>query len=106
MIVRHLLFLTLLLFAAPVLAGPLEDAKRQGQVGERADGYLGAPPGTSGHGALINDINTKRRQAYGDIASRNGTSSDAVGVLTGQKLIDQSPPGSWIMDANGTWRRK
>lgn len=106
MTLRALLILTLSLLALPTLAGPLEEAKRQGQVGERADGYLGAPPGSSGQGALIGDVNAKRRQAYGDIAGRNGTNAEAVGVITGQRLIEQSPPGSWVMDSNGVWRKK
>jgi uncharacterized protein YdbL (DUF1318 family) len=97
---------SLLFLALPAQAGPLEDAKRQGMVGERADGYLGAPPGAKGADGLIGEINAKRRQAYGDIAVRNGTSSDAVGALTGQRLIEQAPTGTWIMDQHGTWQRK
>lgn len=106
MTLRALFILALSFLALPALAGPLEEAKRQGQVGERADGYLGVPPGSSGQGALVGDVNAKRRQAYVDIAGRNGTNADAVGVITGQRLIEQSPPGSWIMDSNGVWRRK
>lgn len=106
MMARFLLLLAIALVTLPALAGPLEDAKRQGWVGERPDGYLGTPPGASGHEAMVGEINAKRRQAYGDIAQRNGTSTEAVGTLTGQRLIDQSPSGSWVMDAHGSWRRK
>ncbi|TAN52369.1 MAG: DUF1318 domain-containing protein [Rhodospirillales bacterium] len=103
---RLFLLLPLVLVSLPASAGPLEDAKRQGLAGERADGFLGTPPGAASSGSLIQEINTKRRQAYGEIASRNGTSAEAVGVLTGQRLIEQSPAGTWIMDTNGVWQRK
>ncbi|MBF0166752.1 MAG: YdbL family protein [Alphaproteobacteria bacterium] len=103
---RLLLVLPLLLISLPAESGPLEDAKRQGLVGERADGYIGAPPGATSSGSLIETINAKRRQAYGEIAARNGTSIHDVGILTAQKLIDQSPSGSWVMDAHGVWHRK
>lgn len=106
---RPFILLALALFtlpALPALAGPLEEAKRQGLVGERPDGYLGTPPGATGGGGIVNDVNAKRRQAYGEIAGRNGASPEAVGAVTGQRLIEQAPPGTWIMDQNGAWRRK
>ncbi|MCC7167400.1 MAG: YdbL family protein [Rhodospirillales bacterium] len=100
------LFLLALLLALPAKAGPLEDAKRAGLVGERPDGYVGAPKGSPEAQNLMRDVNAKRREAYGDIAKRNNTSLEAVGALTGQRLIDQSPPGTWIMDSHGNWHRK
>lgn len=106
MTARLLALMALLLLTGPALAGPLEDAKRQGLVGERPDGYLGTPPGATGGGGIVNDVNAKRRQAYGEIAGRNGTSPEAVGAVTGQRLIEQAPPGTWVMDQNGGWQRK
>jgi uncharacterized protein YdbL (DUF1318 family) len=103
---RLFFMLALALAALPAQAGPLEDAKRQGLVGERPDGYLGAPPGARGSDQMIGEINAKRRQAYGEIAGRNGASSDDVGTITGQRLIEQAPPGSWVMDRHGNWQRK
>jgi uncharacterized protein YdbL (DUF1318 family) len=100
------LLLAVLAFAPPAKAGPLEDAKRAGQVGERPDGYVGLPKPNPEGQRLADDINAKRRQAYGEIAKRNNAQPEAVGALTGARLIEQSPPGTWIMDSHGTWHRK
>ncbi|MBI4967082.1 MAG: YdbL family protein [Rhodospirillales bacterium] len=102
------LVLVLLAFlcSLPAQAGPLEDAKRAGQLGERPDGYVGLPKPSSEAQRLADEINAKRREAYGEIAKRNNAQPEAVGALTGARLIDQSPPGTWIMDSHGTWHRK
>jgi uncharacterized protein YdbL (DUF1318 family) len=97
-----------LLAAAPLArADELDSAKAAGQVGERADGYLGvvgsAPPGISN---LVNDVNAKRRAKYGEIAKQNGTAVDAVGALMGQKLIERAPSGQYVMGADGRWVKK
>lgn len=93
--------------AAPAAAGPLDDAKAGGQVGERADGYLGvvgdAPPPVR---ALVDDINAKRRAEYQEIARRNGTRLSEVENIVGTRLIQQSPRGSYVMGADGRWIRK
>lgn len=95
-----------LLGSLPAQAGPLEDAKRAGQLGERPDGYVGLPKPAPEAQRLADEINAKRREAYGEIAKRNNAQPEAVGALTGARLIDQSPPGTWIMDSHGTWHRK
>jgi uncharacterized protein YdbL (DUF1318 family) len=96
----------LYLFAQPALAGPLEDAKRSGLVGERPDGYIGTPKPSEEGRRLADEVNAKRRDAYREIGGRNGASPDAVGQLTGKRLIEQTPPGSWYMDEHGGWKRK
>jgi uncharacterized protein YdbL (DUF1318 family) len=98
--------IALLLLAAQASAGPLEDAKRAGLVGERADGYVGTPKPSDEGRRLADEVNAKRREAYRDIGARNGATPGAVGALTGKRLIEQSPPGSWYMDEHGGWKRK
>ena len=84
----------------------LEDAKTQGLVGERPNGYLGVVnPGSQEAQTLTNEVNAKRRQAYQDIASRNKTQLQAVEVLAGEKAIQNTKPGHFV-EGPGGWTRK
>lgn len=99
-----------LLLAAPqaAWAGPVDDAKAQGEIGERADGLLGAvkPAGMSSDVAqMISRINSERMGKYRDIASQNGTSVQAVQAIAGRKLMDKAAAGQYINQGNG-WVKK
>lgn len=100
----------LLLFLMPLLAFgvTLDEAKQQGLLGERPDGYLGlAKPATSSKTIeLMKDINNKRRDVYKGIAEKNGTALSAVEALAGKKAIEKTPSGQFIMQPNGTWISK
>ena len=96
-----------LLVAAAAPASPLDDAKRAGQVGEQADGYVGVVPGApASAGQLADRINAERSARYAEIAAKTGTSPTAVAALAGQKLIARASPGEWIRDAVGKWRQQ
>jgi uncharacterized protein YdbL (DUF1318 family) len=100
----------LLLFLMPLLAFglTLDQAKQQGLLGERPDGYLGlAKPSSSPDTVnLMKDINRKRRDVYKGIAKKNGTALSAVEALAGKKAIAKTPSGQIIMQPNGTWTPK
>ncbi len=100
----------LLFFFMPLLAFgvTLHEAKQQGLVGERPDGYLGlAKPSASAQTVeLMKDINRKRRDVYKGIAKKNGTALPAVEALAGKKAIAKTPSGQLIMQPNGTWTPK
>jgi len=99
----------LVLFAALQMAhaDALDAARQAGQVGERADGMVGAVGAASPSTAqAIATINTQRLATYKDIAQRTGTSLDAVEAQAGQKLIAATPPGQFVMDASGQWKRR
>jgi uncharacterized protein len=90
----------------PAWALSLEEAKAKGQVGEKANGYLGAVTGGNADvQSLVNDINQKRRQAYEDIAKRNGTSLNSVETLAGEKAIQNTKPGNMV-EGPGGWMKK
>ena len=92
--------------ALPVSALSLEEAKTKGLVGEKPSGYLGAVTAGSGEvQSLIDEVNQKRRQAYEDIAKRNGTQLTAVETLAGEKAIQNTKPGNFI-EGPGGWTRK
>jgi uncharacterized protein len=91
---------------APVLALSVEEAKTQGLVGEQPSGYLGVvKPEHETAQALVKDVNNKRRQAYEDIARRNGTSLQAVETLAGEKAIQSTKPGLFV-EGPGGWVKK
>jgi uncharacterized protein len=94
--------------ATPAFAGALDNAKSAGQVGERPDGYLGLvdPGAPAATRQLVDDINTKRRAHYANIAKKTGSNVRDVGILAGEKLIANAAPGTFYMDAAGRWQRK
>lgn len=92
----------------PALAGPLEDAKAAGLVGERIDGYLGVvDSGAPGDvKSLVNQINAERQAKYAEIANKQGAPVAAVAQIAGKKLIERAGSGEYVMGADGQWRRK
>jgi len=86
----------------------LDEAKQQGSLGERPDGYLGlaSPSASADVVSLMKDINNKRRDVYKGIAEKNGTALSAVEALAGKKAIEKTAPGQLIMQPNGTWTPK
>ncbi len=93
---------------APALAGPLEDAKAGGLIGERIDGYLGlvdsgAPANIK---RLIEQINAEREAKYAEIAQKQGVPVKAVAQIAGEKLVNRAGSGEYVMGANGQWRQK
>lgn len=98
----------LLLPAAPAAALTLDEAKARGLVGERPDGFVGIvdPAAPAEVRALVEEVNAKRRAAYERIAKKNGVPLDAVAALAGKKLIEKTPAGQYVMDAQGNWVRK
>jgi len=109
---RHLLliaaFILPMLAATPASADALDDAKAAGYVGERPDGFLGlvdagAPAAVK---ALVDQVNGKRRAAYDEIAKKNGVPASEVAKVAAEKVYKSSPPGTFLMDANGNWRQR
>jgi uncharacterized protein YdbL (DUF1318 family) len=90
----------------PLFALTLDEAKSKGLVGEKSDGYLGLVSTGNGEAqALTNEVNQKRRQAYEEIARRNGTSLNAVETLAGEKAVANTKPGNFV-EGSGGWVKK
>jgi uncharacterized protein YdbL (DUF1318 family) len=99
----------LLVAAAPsARADEIDAAKAAGHIGERADGYLGVVSGSAPASAkaLVDSVNAKRRTKYAEIAKQNGTAVEAVAALMGEKLMDRTPAGQYVMGADGRWKKK
>ncbi|MGE3152970.1 MAG: YdbL family protein [Nitrospiraceae bacterium] len=107
---RTVLLMTLVLmglvWGVSAWALSLDEAKAKGLVGEKPSGYLGVVSGGADVQALVNDINQKRRQAYGDIASRNKTDLKDVETLAGEKAIQNTKPGHFVQSPSGQWMKK
>ena len=74
------------IWSPSVWALDIHQAKSQGLVGERLDGYLGIVKSSAGVKSLVDKVNKGRRDYYKDIAKRNGTSQNVVEALAGKKV--------------------
>lgn len=90
------------------LALNLDEAKAQGLVGEKVDGYVAAvaPNPSAEVQALVTSTNEGRRKVYADLAQRNGITVDAVAAVSGEKLRSNAGPGQYVQNAAGQWERK
>ncbi|GIX31760.1 MAG: hypothetical protein KatS3mg124_2232 [Porticoccaceae bacterium] len=83
----------------------LDEAKREGLVGETDSGYLAARVERPEVAALVAEINAERRREYERIARENGISLAAVEQLAARKAIERTPAGHYVR-IGGQWRRK
>jgi len=104
---RTLLPILALSWAGLAFGAELDQAKSDGLVGERADGYLGLvdenAPGDVVN--LVKEVNDKRRAEYQRIAGSNDLTLEQVQALAGKKAIERTAMGGWIL-TNGGWRQK
>lgn len=100
-------FLLLAFLATAAFAADLTQAKRDGLVGERADGLLGlvVSSAPSDVVALVEGVNKKRLAEYRRIAQANNITIEQVQALAGKKAIEKTQSGGWIL-VNGGWQRK
>lgn len=86
----------------------LDEAKQQGMLGERPDGYLGTVTQSTDTEVLdlMKEINQKRREIYQTIADKNGTALSTVEALAGEKALKQTPSGQYILLPSGEWSVK
>jgi hypothetical protein len=108
---KYLLMLVMMLglgHASLAMALTLDDAKAQGLVGERPDGYIAAVSAAPSDDvkALVTTTNDGRRKVYAELAQRNGITVQAVGVVSGEKLQGAAPAGQYILTPTGEWQQK
>lgn len=102
------LFFLLVSFAPSAFAITLQEAKDQGLVGERVDGYLGYVVATTTPDviALVEQVNEERRRRYQEIATSNGIDINQVAVLAYEQAVAATQPGHYIQNQSGQWQRK
>lgn len=103
-----LIALTASLLATSAWALSLDDAKSQGLVGERSNGYLGIVVNNPSADVktLVADINSKRKQAYQESASSAGVELQIIELRIGQRLQQKTGGGQYIQTEGGAWQRK
>ena len=92
-------------FSAMSMAVDLNEAKQNGWVGEKDDGYLGLIIEQPGVQALVDEVNQKRQQIYLDLAAKNNISLQQVEKLAAQKAYAKTAQGHFIW-LNGAWVKK
>lgn len=101
-----LIAVTALLLPQLAFALSLDQAKSQGLVGERQDGYLGVVSGGAEVTELVKSINNQRRAEYDRIAGSNGTPRTAIEKLAAEKAYSNTPSGQYVQGSNGAWVKK
>ena len=90
--------------APPVLAQSLNDLRASGAVGERFDGFAQALQ--SGATGVVKQVNAKRRQIYQKTANKEGASVDQIGRVYARQIFAKAPPGTKLLQENGSWVTK
>lgn len=104
--VRILPIVAAALIAMPALALDLQQARTQGLVGEKTDGYVTAIKPSAEVNSLVSSVNAKRRTEYTKISKQNGQTADVVGKLAAPQILENLPSGSQYQDASGAWKTR
>jgi uncharacterized protein YdbL (DUF1318 family) len=98
----------LIALARAARAGPLDGPKAAGQIGERWDGYLGLVDSNAPASVrqLVERTNREREARYAEIAARRGVATADVAAIAGAKLVNEAPPGQFVMGPDGRWVRR
>ncbi|AGH46445.1 YdbL family protein [Paraglaciecola psychrophila] len=114
---KNIIFKTIIIvsfvFSSVVFAIDLDEAKDNGLVGEKDNGYLGlvviqtntqnnTPSETQ---LLIDDINAKRKAVYIELAVKNGITLQQVEKLAAAKAYEKTSSGHYLW-MNGQWTKK
>lgn len=83
----------------------LDSAKDQGLVGEKPDGYLGIIVARPDVLSLVNEVNSKRKARYLELAEQNGITLAQVEKLAAQKAFNKTESGHYLL-VDGNWQRK
>ncbi|MCR8915095.1 DUF1318 domain-containing protein [Marinobacter panjinensis] len=83
----------------------LDTAKQQGLVGETPTGYLEVVKADGNARGIVDAINKARRTEYARIAEKHDIPVTQVETVAGQKALEKTPAGQYIL-VDGEWVRK
>jgi uncharacterized protein YdbL (DUF1318 family) len=84
----------------------LDTVKSEGRVGETPTGYLEVVDSANGEAKeIVETINAARRKEYARIAEKHDIPVAKVEAVAGQKAIEKTPAGQYIM-VDGSWKKK
>lgn len=95
-----------LVIAGQAFAMDLAQARAQGIVGEKLDGYVGAVGSSATGQTMADDVNTKRRAEYEKISKQNSQPVAVVAKVAAETIINGLPSGSMYQAPDGSWKRK
>jgi len=98
--------LAAIFISAPAFALDLHQARNAGIVGEKLDGYVAVLKSTPEVEALVNDVNSKRRQEYARISKQNNQPVEIVAKLAAQQIIPGLESGNLYQGADGVWKKR
>ena len=86
----------------------LDELRKAGAIGERYDGtaVVHATGADATVKALVDQINTKRRQIYEEQAKKEGAPATEVGKVYAAQIAAKAPPGTWLLGEDGNWVQK
>ena len=84
----------------------LDQAKKQGLVGEMSTGYLGIVVASNDVKTLVTSVNKKRKNIYLNLARKNNITMKQVTALAGEKAIAKTQSGHFIKMPSGGWVKK
>lgn len=94
------------LWALPAAAMDFHQARAQGLVGEKLDGYTAPVSLSAETQAISEEVNSKRKQEYSRISQQNGQPVDVVAKLAAGQIIGKLEAGAMYQDASGNWKKK
>ncbi len=100
------LFAVGLLFAGQAFALELSQARSQGIVGEKLDGYIAPVKPSADASAVVTEVNARRRAEYEKISKENGQPVSVVAKVAAGTIINGLPSGAMYQAADGSWKRK
>ncbi len=92
----------------PARAQSLDALHSSGVIGEGNNGYAVLRDGGASAAvkAKVATINAKRRQIYQKRAAEQGVTVEQTARVYAGQIIADAPPGTWVQDGSGNWRRK
>jgi uncharacterized protein YdbL (DUF1318 family) len=105
---RFILGLCLVLLGSQAFGQTLHEAKAEGLIGERNDGYLGyvVTPPSDGTKALVKEVNNKRKTKFTQTAQNNNLKTEQVAFRFYQRAVKETVSGQFFQDAAGKWVKK
>lgn len=86
----------------------LQEAKSNGLVGERKDGYVGyvVTPPANDVKAVVKEVNNKRKAKFTESAKSNQLKTEQVANRFYQRAVKATADGHYYQDASGAWVKK
>jgi len=82
------------------------EMKKQGLIGENANGYLEYVTDRQPNKALVENENQDRKKIYSAIAQQQGVTIERVEMLRGLQIVEKAQPGEYLKNKDGVWYRK